>query len=237
MSQDELPTGVRQEGEDYPRTDRVRPTRHADRTTGDAAAIHQVLDEALLCHLGYVVDGEPVVLPTIHARVGRTLYLHASTGARLSRMIPADGLPVCVTVTLLDGLVLGRSQFHHSMNYRSVVVRGRARLVDDGQERAAALAAIVDHVIPGRSAASRPGDRSELAATAVLRVDLTEASLKRRSGPSADDEADLGLPYWAGVIPVRTVFGPAEPAADLDPALGVPDHVAGYRRPGGPVSR
>jgi nitroimidazol reductase NimA-like FMN-containing flavoprotein (pyridoxamine 5'-phosphate oxidase superfamily) len=233
------------EPESYPLTDRVRPTRHDDRASGDAAAIHQVLDESVFCHLGLVVDGEPVVLPTIHARVGRALYLHASTGARMVRTVPPDGLPVCVTVTLLDGLVLARSQFSHSMNYRSVVVRGRALLVDDPHERSAALTAIVEHVVPGRSAASRPANPRELAATAVLRVDLTEVSLKQRSGPPSDDGEDRELPYWAGVIPVRTVFGPAEPlprpAAEPLPrppgTPGPPDpaeppaHVSGYRRP------
>lgn len=209
----------------------MRPTRHPERAGGDAAAIHAVLDEALICHLGIAVDGAPVVLPTIHARVGSTLYLHASTGARLVRMVPDDGLPVCVTVTVVDGLVLARSQFHHSMNYRSVVVHGRAFLVTDDGERRRALAAVVDHVVPGRSAASRPGQGRELAATAVLRIPLTEVSLKRRTGPPQDDEDDLGLPHWAGVIPVRTAFGPEVPADDLAEGIPVPAHVTGYARP------
>jgi nitroimidazol reductase NimA-like FMN-containing flavoprotein (pyridoxamine 5'-phosphate oxidase superfamily) len=215
----------------YPRTTRTTPTRHAERVVHDVDTIHAVLDETLVCHLGYVVDGEPVVLPTIHARVGSVLYVHGSTGARLMRSVPPEGLPVCLTVTLVDGLVLARSQFHHSMNYRSVVVRGRATLVEDPAERATALAAIVDHVVPGRSGASRPGDRRELAATAVLRLPLEESSLKRRSGPPGDDEEDLALPHWAGVIPVRTVFGDPEPAADLAPGVAVPGHVCAYRRP------
>lgn len=215
----------------YPRTARTTPTRLAERATHDIDAIHAVLDEALVCHLGYVVDGEPVVLPTIHARVGSTLYVHGSTGARLMRSLPADGLPVCLTVTLVDGLVLARSQFHHSMNYRSVVVRGRASLVEDPAERETALVAIVDHVVPGRSSASRPGDRRELAATAVLRLPLEEASLKQRSGTANDDEEDRALPYWAGVVPVRTVFGAPEPAPDLALGVPVPEHVSGCRRP------
>lgn len=215
----------------YPQTPRTTPTRQPGRVAYDAGSIHAVLDEALICHLGFVLDGEPLVLPTIHGRVGDVLYLHGSTGARLTRAVPPEGLPVCVTVTLVDALVLARSQFHHSMNFRSVVVRGLATLVDDPAERDVALRAIVDHVVPGRSAASRPGDRRELAATAVLRVPLAESSLKQRAGGPNDDDEDLGLPYWAGVLPVRTAFGDPEPAEDLAAGITVPEHVSGYRRP------
>ena len=152
-------------------TARTTPTRKRDRTTYDRAAINAVLDEALICHLGYVVDGAPVVVPTIHARHGDVLYLHGSSGARVARL--ADGgVPVTAVVTVLDALVLARSQFHHSMNYRSVAVHGVAHLVTDPDERATALAAVVEHVAPGRAAESRPGDRQELAATAVLRLPL-----------------------------------------------------------------
>jgi nitroimidazol reductase NimA-like FMN-containing flavoprotein (pyridoxamine 5'-phosphate oxidase superfamily) len=231
MTVSEVPSGGHPEPATYPRTPRTTPTRLPDRARYDAAAIHAVLDEALICHLGYVVDGEPLVLPTIHARIGATLYLHGSTGARLMRAVPAEGLPVCVTVTQVDGLVLARSQFHHSMNFRSVVVRGRAALVDDPAERERALTAIVNHVVPGRSTASRPADRRELAATHVLRVPLDEVSLKQRDGAPGDDDADLALPYWAGVIPVRTVFGEPVPAPELAPEIGVPEHASEYRRP------
>jgi nitroimidazol reductase NimA-like FMN-containing flavoprotein (pyridoxamine 5'-phosphate oxidase superfamily) len=216
----------------YPATARTVPTRQRDRACFDAEAIHAVLDAAPICHLGMVVDGEPLVLPTIHARVGDRLYLHGSTGSRLARLAaagPADGpagVPVCVTVTLLDGLVLARSQFHHSMNYRSVVVRGRAELVTDPDERARALAAVVEHVVPGRSSASRPGDARELAATAVLRVPLREATLKQRSGGPNDDPDDRGLPYWAGVIPVTSITGTPQPAADLRAGVALPQHVS-----------
>ena len=190
----------------------------------DAGAVHAVLDEAVICHVGLVVAGEPVVLPSIHARIGRDLYLHSSTGARLARLTAAadDGLPVCVTVTLLDALVLARSQMNHSMDYRSVVVRGRAETVTDPAEKDRALAAIVDHVVPGRSTGSRPANARELAATAVLRIRLTEATLKRRSGPPSDDPEDLELPYWAGVIPVTTTFGSPLPADDLRADVPVP---------------
>ncbi len=216
----------------FPRTVRTTPTRLAERASHDVAAVNAVLDEALICHLGIVVDGEPVVLPTIYARVDDALYLHMSTGARLARIASAGPVPVCLTVTLLDGLVLARSQFHHSMNYRSVVVRGQASLVRDEAERAAALAAVVDHVVPGRAGESRAGDAKELAATAVLRLPLAEASLKSRSGAPGDDDEDLDLPHWAGVVPVVTSFGPPVPAPDLGPhAAAVPEHVSGYARP------
>jgi nitroimidazol reductase NimA-like FMN-containing flavoprotein (pyridoxamine 5'-phosphate oxidase superfamily) len=217
---------------DYRLGPRTTPTRKRERATGAAADVHAVLDEALICHVGVVVDGEPVVLPTIHTRVGRTLYLHGSSGSRLvslARSTPG-GVPVCVTVTLLDGIVLARSQFNHSMNYRSVVIRGQAEVVTDPQELAVALDAVVDHVVPGRSEESRPPDARELAATAVVRVPLVEVSLKRRSGPPGDDEADLSGPHWAGVVPVRMAFGEPLPAADLDTDRPVPEGVRDYRR-------
>ena len=213
-------------------TPQTTPTRLRDRATYERAAINAVLDEAIHCHLGYVVDGAPVVVPTIHARHGDVLYVHASSGAKVARLAAAadDGVPVSVAVTLVDALVLARSQFHHSMNYRSVTVHGRARLVTDAAERATALAAVVDHVAPGRAAESRPGDRQELAATAVLRLPLEQAVLKQRTGMPKDDEPDLALPHWAGLLPVRTTFGAPEPAPELaDPAP--PAHLTGYRRP------
>ena len=213
----------------YRPTPRTTPSRKRDRAAYDRAAVHAVLDEAVHCHLGYVVDGAPVVVPTIHARRGDVLYLHASSGARLARLGAGEGLPVSVVVTLLDGLVLARSQFNHSMNYRSVTVHGIARLVTGADERAVALAAVVDHVAPGRSAHSRPGDRQELAATAVLRLPLEQAVLKQRTGQVEDDEPDLALPHWAGLVPVRTAFGAPEPAPGVTAEL--PAHLAGYRRP------
>jgi nitroimidazol reductase NimA-like FMN-containing flavoprotein (pyridoxamine 5'-phosphate oxidase superfamily) len=218
----------------YAVTSRTMPSRSRERVGYDRAAVHAVLDEALICHLGVVADGEPLVLPTIHARVGDTLYVHGSTGAGVVRLAEAAGgqLAACVTVTLLDGLVLARSQFEHSMNYRSVVVRGRAELVDDPAERDVALRAIVEHVAAGRSSQSRPGNRKELAATAVLRLPLAEVSLKERSGPPEDDPQDLSGPFWAGVLDLRTVPGVVTPAPDLPPEATVPEHVSGYVRPG-----
>lgn len=187
---------------------RTTGSRLTERISYDIDVVHAILDEALICHVGFDADG-PLVLPMIHARVGDRLYLHTSSGAGLALHAPAE---VCVTVSIVDGLVLAKSQFHHSLNSRSVVVRGSAVAVTDPGERAAALAAIVDHVSPGRSGASRPGNAKELAATAVLRVALREVSAKVRSGPPKDEADDLGLPYWSGVVPLRLVAG--EPLAD-----------------------
>jgi uncharacterized protein len=223
MATDHLPSSA------YEPTARTTPTRKRDRATYDRAAVHAVLDEALICHLGYVVDGAPVVIPTIHARDGDLLYLHASSGARVARMAGGDGVPVSVAVTIVDALVLARSQFNHSMNYRSVTVHGVARLVRDPEERAVALAAVVEHVAPGRAAESRPGDKQELAATAVLRLPLEEAVLKVRNGPVGDDGPDLALPHWAGLLPVRTAFGTPRPEPGVDGPL--PAHLQDYRRP------
>jgi hypothetical protein len=218
---------------DYRRTPRTTPTREKDRVGHDRRLVHAVLDEALVCHVGFVVEGAPRVLPTIHARVDDRVYLHGSTGTPLVRLAAGPGVAVCLTVTLVDGLVLARSQFESSMNYRSVVAHGVARLVADPGERALALRAIVDHVAPGRSATSRPGTPKELAATAVLALDLDEVSIKSRAGDPEDDPADLDGPYWAGVVPVATRFGEPLPAANLATGIGTPSHLRDYRRPGG----
>ncbi|MET9468158.1 pyridoxamine 5'-phosphate oxidase family protein [Streptomyces sp. NPDC006544] len=217
----ELPTG-------YAPTDRTVPTRSRDRARYDRETVHSILDQAYLCHLGFIRDGAPVVLPTLFARVGETLYVHGSTGSRpLLAAGKADpGLPVCLTVTHVDGLVLARSAFHHSINYRSVVVHGTAYEVTDPQERRMALDALVDHVVPGRSADSRPASDKELAATAVIRLDLDEVSAKLRTGGPNDDPEDLGLPYWSGVVPVAPAYGTPVPAADLAPGMATPDYIA-----------
>ncbi|MET9148207.1 MULTISPECIES: pyridoxamine 5'-phosphate oxidase family protein [unclassified Streptomyces] len=210
----------------YPRTDRTVPTRSAQKAAYDKELVHAILDEGYVCHLGFVRDGAPVVLPTLYGRVGERLYVHGSTGSRPLRMAgQADpGLAVCLTVTHVDGLVLARSAFHHSVNYRSVVVHGTAHQVTDPEEKRTALDALVDHVVPGRAADSRPGNTKELAATAVLRLDLAEVSAKLRTGGVNEEPEDLGLPYWAGVVPVRTVYG--TPLAEPDLAAGV--EVPGY---------
>lgn len=211
----------------YQPTDRTVPTRSRDRASYDRALVHAILDEAYVCHLGFVRDGAPVVLPTLYGRVGERLYVHGSTGSRPVRMAGGTdpGLAVCLTVTHVDGLVLARSAFHHSINYRSVVVHGIAHQVTDPEEKRTALDALVDHVVPGRSTDSRPANAKELAATAVLRLDLDEVSAKLRTGGPNDDPEDITLPHWAGVLPLRPAYGSPDPASDLDPAIPVPDYV------------
>ncbi|MGW7441401.1 pyridoxamine 5'-phosphate oxidase family protein [Streptomyces sp. NPDC054849] len=212
----------------YAPTDRTVPSRSRERARYARETVHSILDQAYVCHLGFVRDGSPVVLPTLYARVGEALYMHGSTGSRpLLAAGKADpGLAVCVTVTHVDGLVLARSAFHHSLNYRSVVVHGTARQVTDESERRTALDAMVDAVVPGRSADVRPASTRELAATAVIRVDLDEVSAKHRTGGPNDDAGDLELPYWSGVIPVAPAYGTPVPAADLAPGIAVPDYVS-----------
>lgn len=217
----------------YPTTDRNVPTRSRERARYDRDAVHAVLDAGYVCHLGFVRDGRPVVLPTLYARVGERLYVHGSTGSRPLRGAGQDtGLPVCLTVTLVDGLVLARSAFHHSINYRSAVVQGTAHQVTDPDERRLALDALVDHIVPGRADDSRRADARELAATAVVRLDLTEVSVKTRTGGPNDEEADLALPYWAGVVPVAEHRGVPVASADLDPSTTLP----GYLTAGGGVA-
>jgi uncharacterized protein len=196
----------------YQTTTRTTASRKQDRVGYDLAAVHAVLDEALICHLAFVVDGQPRALPTLHVRVGETVYVHGSAGSRpmLAARSPA-GLPVCLVVTLLDGLVLARSQFHHSVNYRSVVAHGTATLVTEPPGKRAVLDALLDKLGPGRAADCRPPTPAELAQTAVLALPLREVSVKVRSGPVADDPADLHLPHWAGVVPVRQVRGTPQP--------------------------
>ncbi|MFE3996297.1 pyridoxamine 5'-phosphate oxidase family protein [Streptomyces goshikiensis] len=212
----------------YEPTDRTVPSRSRERARYDRETVHSILDQAYLCHLGFLRDGAPVVLPTLFGRVGERLYLHGSTGSRpLLATAKADpGLPVCVTVTHVDGLVLARSAFHHSLNYRSVVVHGTAHQVTEEAERRMALDALVDQVVPGRSADSRPADAKELAATAVIRLDLTEVSAKIRTGGPNDDPEDLDLPFWSGVVPVAPAYGTPVPAADLAPGIAAPDYLA-----------
>jgi len=206
---------------DYPATTVNTPVRLAERARYDRATVHAVLDEALICHLAYVRDGRPVMIPTIHARVGERLYLHGSTGASSSRAA-AEGVAVCVAATIIDGLVLARSAFHHSMNYRSVVVHGKARPVSDPVERSAALDAVVEHVWPGRSGGCRPPSRKELAATTVLALDLLEVSAKVRRGGVSDEPADMDGPWWAGIVPVAVSYGEPVAAQDLLPGRPAP---------------
>lgn len=207
----------------YAATARTVPTRHPERAAYDREVVHAILDEAYVCHLGFVRDGAPVVLPTLYGRSGDTLYLHGSTGSRPLRRAATDaGLPVCVTVTHVDGLVLARSAFHHSVNYRSVVVHGVAHDVTDPEEKRHALDVLVDHVVPARSCHSRPASRKELAATAVLRVGLDEVSAKVRSGGVNDEPEDLSLPHWAGVLPLLKGYGTPVPDPRLAPGTELP---------------
>ncbi|GAA1812117.1 GNAT family N-acetyltransferase [Planosporangium flavigriseum] len=210
----------------YATTPRTTALRYRDRLSYDADVVHAILDEAYLCHLGFVVDGEPRVLPTLHVRVDDTLYVHGSTGSRpLLAARGPSGLPVSVAVTLLDGLVLARSQFDHSANYRSVVAHGVARLVEDENEKRRILNTLMDKLGAGRAADSRPPTDRELTQTAVLALPLREVSAKVRAGGVKDDPADYALPHWAGVVPLRLVPGSPQPDA------GVTVPVPAYLRP------
>jgi len=209
----------------YRPTPRTTPTRYRERAHYDRETVHRILDEALICHFGYICDGGPVVLPTTHARLDETLYIHGSTGGGPMLAARLSGLSVCVTATLVDGLVLARSAMHHSLNYRSVVVVGTARLVDDPAEKLRAMSALLDHIRPGRAADCRAPNARELAATAVLAVDLVEVSAKVRGAGVADDPEDLALAHWAGVIPLSLTRGTPEPAGDLDPATPLPSYL------------
>lgn len=188
-----------------PATERVRVRRLPKRGDYAADTIHAILDEAYVCHLAFVADGQPYALPTAHVRIGDHLYVHGSSASRMLRA--ASSAPVCVTVTLLDGLVLARSAFHHSMNYRSVVILATGERVDDDDERMAAMRALVERLAPGRWAEIRQPNEQELKATSILRVPLAEASAKIRTGPPIDDEADMTLPCWAGVVPLSLTAG------------------------------
>ena len=204
------------------RTQRSSVRRKADRARYDREAVDAILDEALVCHVGFAVDGRPWVVPTTFARVGDYLYLHGAAGNFALRTLAA-GAETCLTVTLLDALVLARSAFHHSMNYRSVMLFGHAQAVTDDDEKRTALLAIVDHMVAGRSTATRLPTAPELRATMVVRLALDEGSVKVRTGGPVDDPADSGLPHWAGVIPVALVRG--EPQSDMGGGPGRPTTV------------
>jgi nitroimidazol reductase NimA-like FMN-containing flavoprotein (pyridoxamine 5'-phosphate oxidase superfamily) len=213
----------------YQRTERTQLRRLPERGAYDRATVHAILDEGFICHVGFVVDGQPHVIPTGYVRVGETIYLHGSSGSRLGLR---PGMPVCVTVTLLDGIVLARSAFHHSFQYRSVVALGRTRLVTDPEEKDTALSALVEHFVPGRSTDVRPGDRRELAATAVLALPLEEVSAKVRTGDPKDEDQDYDLPYWAGILPLTLEPGRPVPDSRLKPGIPVPSYVTAWSRNG-----
>lgn len=210
-------------------TKRTKVQRLPDRGKYDRETVFSILDEGFVCHVGFVVDGQPFVIPTNYARVDGTLYLHGSSASRMLRTI-SDGVQVCVTVTLVDGLVLARSAFHHSVNYRSVVVLGRAALVQSAEEKMRALEAFTNHVVPGRWKDIRQPTESELKATSVLSLPLEEVSAKVRVGPPKDDEADYALSIWAGVLPLRVVAGAPIADSRLIAGLEPPAYLRSYSR-------
>jgi len=210
-------------------SERTQVHRLPERGVYDRDVIDAILDEALICHVGYMDDGHPSVIPTIHARIGDTLYIHGSNASRTLRAA-RSGAEVCVEVTLVDGLVLARSAFHHSMNYRSVVVYGTARPVTDAEEKFAAQKALVDHVVHGRSDDARmPNDR-ELNQTTILAIGLDEASAKVRTGPPKDEPEDYELAVWAGVVPLRMQPGAPDPDPRLPAGVEPPPYATDYRR-------
>ncbi len=215
---------------ELPHGPRAEVKRLPERARYDAEVVHAILDEGLVCQVGFVVDGQPFVIPTTYARQGSRLLLHGSPASRMLRDL-RKGVPVCISVVLLDGLVLARSAFHHSMNYRSVVVVGTAHEVNDPDEKEEALRAFVEHVVPGRSADARGPNDHERQFTRVLRVDLEEASAKVRSGGPADDDEDLALPVWAGVIPLTLTPGTPEPDPAHPPSEPAPGYATAYARP------
>jgi nitroimidazol reductase NimA-like FMN-containing flavoprotein (pyridoxamine 5'-phosphate oxidase superfamily) len=218
MSESQMPTA------------RTRVVREAHRGVYDRETVYRILDEGFLCHVGFVADGQPFVIPTSYGRKDADLYIHGSAASRMLRNMKTEGVSVCITVTLLDGLVLARSIFNHSMNYRSVVVLGKAALVDDPQEKLAALRVLSEHILPGRWDDSRQPNERELKQTSVLRLPIEEFSAKVREGPAIDDEEDMSFPTWAGVLPLE--MRPGTPVNDeqLSPEQNVPDYVRRYSR-------
>ena len=211
----------------FPRTERSTIRRLPKRGSYDRDVVYEILDQAIVCHVGLATENGPVVIPMGYARRGDDLLLHGSARSRLLEEMAA-GAPVCVAVTLVDGLVLARSTFHHSINYRSVVIHGKAEGIDDPVSKAKALEAIVEHLVPGRTREARAADEGELLATRVVRLPIEEASAKIRVGPPVDDARDLGLPIWAGVLPFEK--RPGEPLADEHTKGGtpVPEYVQNY---------
>jgi nitroimidazol reductase NimA-like FMN-containing flavoprotein (pyridoxamine 5'-phosphate oxidase superfamily) len=215
--------------ENYTPSARTRVVREPHRGVYDRATAYQILDEGFICHVGFIADGQPFVIPTGYGRAGDNLYIHGSAASRMLRNLD-HGLSVCVTVTLLDGLVLARSIFNHSMNYRSVVVLGTAVAVQDPKEKLEALRALSEHILPGRWPESRQPNEQELKATLVMRLPITEFSAKVRQGPPIDDEEDYSFPTWAGVIPLEMVVGQPINDPRLDAKIGVPGYLRQYSR-------
>jgi nitroimidazol reductase NimA-like FMN-containing flavoprotein (pyridoxamine 5'-phosphate oxidase superfamily) len=216
--------------EDFKPTERTTVKRLPKRGNYERETVNQILDEGFVCHVGFVVDGRPVVIPTGYGRLNDQLYIHGSAASRMLKTLRAN-LDVCVTVTLVDALVLARSAFHHSMNYRSVVIFGTARVVEDEDEKMKALHVFTDHIMHKRWEESRQPTQNELRATMVLAVSLVEASAKIRTGPPVDDEEDYELPVWAGELPLRLATGEAVPDPRLRAGIELPQYVRDYRRP------
>ena len=216
----------------YEPTERTQVHRLPKRGVYDKAQVHAILDEGFVCHIGFVVDGQPFVVPTGYGRVDERLFIHGSSASRMLRKLD-QGIDLCLTVTLVDGLVLARSAFHHSVNYRSVVVLGKARTINDREEKQAALRAITNHIVPGRWEEIRQPDERELKATSVLSLDLEEVSAKVRTGPPIDDEEDYALPIWAGVVPLRYEAEEPLPDTRILPGLNAFDKGRLHRFNGG----
>jgi nitroimidazol reductase NimA-like FMN-containing flavoprotein (pyridoxamine 5'-phosphate oxidase superfamily) len=210
-------------------TTRTRVVREPQRAVYDRDTVYRILDEGFICHVGFAVDGQPFVIPTSYGRQDASLYIHGSAASRMLRQMK-DGLSICVTVTLLDGLVLARSVFNHSMNYRSVVILGKATLVEDPEEKLEGLRSLSEHILPGRWDDARLPNEQELKATSLLRLPIDEFSAKVRTGPPIDDAEDLTFPTWAGVVPLEIKAG--EPIKDplLEPPRDVPEYARNYTR-------
>lgn len=211
----------------YPVTDRNRVKRLHERGSYDHAAVHAILDAAMLCHVAYVIDGQPYCTPTLFWREGDRLYWHGSSASRMLRHLKA-GTPACLTVSHLDGLVLARSGFNHSANYRAAMCFGTARIIEDAEEKAAAMRNVVDRYYPGRSAGLRPITAQEAKATTIIGMEIEQASAKVRAKGVGDDEEDFALPIWAGIVPVRTVLGNVEPCSRLVAGVEQPPELALY---------
>ncbi len=215
--------------ENFSVTDRTRVIREPQRGVFDREAIYKILDEGFICHVGFAVDGQPFVIPTMYARVGDAIYFHGSAASRMLRNVGA-GIPVCLTVTLVDGLVLARSVFNHSMNYRSGVALGKATLVDAGAEKMEALRGFTEKILPGRWEEARQPNEKELKATSILRLELNEVPAKVRVGPPEDDAEDYALGIWAGVLPMEVKAGAPVRDERCDGAIPVPDYILDYNR-------
>jgi len=210
----------------YNQTRVTTPSRHADRASYDAESVHQILDEALICHVAFVAEERPQVLPMLFVRLGSTVFIHSSTGAQVARKAAHEGgIEIALEATILDALVLARSAFNHSANYRSVVVHGKAALVRDAEVKEDVLEALMEKMVPGRTAGVRAPTSGELRQTALLALPLVEVSAKIRRGPPVDEPEDLSLEHWAGLWPVRIVRGTPEPSPDLSPGIELPSHL------------